>query len=175
MDTPTKTCPYCIRTIPSQDTQCRHCGQFLTGSPVRQSYQGYEYRSQAELLGLPLVHISFATNPETGRVKVAKGIIAIGSVAIGLLALGGVALGGLTLGGVSLGLIALGGVALGGATFGGLSLVLWIAVGGLSVAGWLAVGGVAISLKYAIGGVAVAPHTISGLGADPELLKLLGM
>jgi hypothetical protein len=72
-----------------------------------------EWRTQAEIFGLPLIHCVRGIDPRTGKRRVAKGIVALGDIAIGLVACGGVAIGGLALGGVSFGLLAAGGCALG--------------------------------------------------------------
>ena len=45
---------------------------------------GFEYKSQATLLGLPLVHISFKYTPNRKPVP-AKGIIAIGQFGMGVI------------------------------------------------------------------------------------------
>ena len=139
--------------------KCRYCGEFLDGRPSAQAFGvGYEYRSQTEIAGLPLVHIAQGIDPSTGRPRVARGIIAIGNVAIGGFSLGGFALGVVAFGGCSLGLLSIGGLALGA-----------VALGGVSAAYYLAAGGMALSLNYAIGGMAVAPHTLGPAGMDPGM------
>ena len=118
------------------------------------------YRTNASLLGLPLVDV--AIGPRAGeapyRRGVARGWIAVGDIAFGpLFALGGIAAGGLAVGGLAVGLVDLAGLAVGVYTLGGLSAGFW-AVGGLALGWFGAVGGGAISHACAVGGMAIAPH-----------------
>ena len=126
------------------------------------SGRGYEYRSERELFGLPLIHITSGVDPYTGRRRVSRGIIAIGDVAIGVIAVGGLALGGIAIGGMALGLLAIGGLALGVMALGAISFGLFFAIGA-----------VALSLMYAIGWSALAPHFIGANGIDESFLRMI--
>jgi len=78
-----KPCRECKKEISEQAFSCPHCG---TPYPAKDKWDGpgFEWKSQAMMFGLPLVHISFKYR--TNRVPVpAKGIIAIGQFAFGFL------------------------------------------------------------------------------------------
>jgi hypothetical protein len=158
-------CVECGAHISNQAFTCPHCGKPLQAN----SLCGWEYRSQAMLFGLPLVHIAYGIDTETGRKRIAKGIIAIGDVAVGMLALGGAAFGIIALGGCALGLLSLGGVALGlilaigGCALGGMAL------GGVAIGG-VAFGGMAVGY-FAIGGGTWGVHALGGNAHDPEALE----
>jgi hypothetical protein len=117
------------------------------------------YRSNTQLLGLPLIHV--AVGPAAGSAGVrgiAKGWIAIGDIAFGIVfALGGLAVGGLSVGGLSVGVLALAGVSIGIWSVGGLALGVF-ALGGGAIAVVAANGGLAVAREYAAGGAATAAH-----------------
>lgn len=148
-------CPECQQEISDRAMMCPHCGY-----PVR-GLGGYEYRSPWELFGLPLVHIvsGYRMDPATGRLRIAKGIVAIGPVAVGGLAIGGSAFGVLSFGGAALGVVAFGGAAVGAL----------LAVGGLAI-GTVALGGAAIGY-YALGGGAWGVHALGGNAQDPNMVE----
>jgi hypothetical protein len=77
-----KPCRVCGHDISEQAFLCPSCG---TPYPARDNWDGwgFEYRSEATLLGLPILHVSFKFRPN--RVPVpAKGVIAIGQFACGV-------------------------------------------------------------------------------------------
>ena len=141
------------------------------------------YRSEATLLGLPLIDINLSAPMPPGGGKptgssaldggrrVARGwiaigddargiLLAIGSTARGLVALGGRAFGVVSFGGLALGLVAFGGLGLGVLGIGGLGAGVY-AFGGGAV-GWRAAGGLAIGWDIACGGGAFARHAAIG-------------
>lgn len=77
-----RLCRECRRDVSEQAAVCPHCGAPF---PAREKGDGwgFEYKSEATLLGLPLLHISFKYRPN--RVPVpAKGVVAIGQFACGI-------------------------------------------------------------------------------------------
>ncbi len=162
-------CPECRRSISDKALTCPHCGYPLDPSESARSEgksqitYGYEYTSPLTIFGMPLVHIVYGPG-FGGRLKPAKGFIAIGNVAIGIFAFGGFAVGVISIAGIGLGLISIAGMAFG--LLGG--------AGGIAV-GYIAVGGIAIGM-YAIGGLAIGSHTIYNSPELREFIRsLLGM
>ncbi len=135
---------------------------------------GYEYKSKARILGIPLVHVASGIDPQTGRLLVARGIIAVGNVSFGVLSIGGIAFGVVSLGGLAFGVLALAGVAAAiYAAVGGVALGGYYAFGGLAVAGYVAVGGMAVSWNYAFGGFAIGKYPYGSNYQDPQALEFL--
>jgi hypothetical protein len=164
---------------------CPECGrplvEVLTRAPRVRSGRRH-YKSEATLLGLPVIHIAMGPNPETGEMRGrARGIIAIGDVAFGGVAIGGFSAGVVSFGGLSIGLFAAGGGAIGllcatggGAVGLGMSAgggaVGTLAAGGGAV-GYVASGGGAVGF-YAQGGGAFGKHVISPSGSDPAAVAM---
>ena len=67
------------------------------------SYQ--EFTSHKSFFGLPLIHYTQGRNPETGRRRVAKGVIAVGRLAFGIIAIGHASLGLIAIGQLAVGII----------------------------------------------------------------------
>lgn len=115
----------------------------------------YEYKSQREIHGIPLVHINVGYG-----FKKAKGILAIGNIAEGVIAIGGLSLGIVSIGGLGAGLISFSGLALGLLLAIGSAAIGCIAIGGFSL-GIFAMGGCAVGI-YAFGGAAIARNIAYG-------------
>jgi hypothetical protein len=75
------TCRTCKQPVSSDAIACPGCGAPYPAKPKWDGY-GFEYKSRAVFLGLPLLHISFKYRPNRAPV-VARGIIAIGQFACG--------------------------------------------------------------------------------------------
>jgi hypothetical protein len=142
--------------------------RMAAGIPTRLEQSGnaltvYEYRSRAELLGWPLVHVRLRSDFAGTRAPV-KAWIAVGDCAVGLLfAYGGCAIAPVSMGGIAFGLIGFGGCAVGLLGLGACAAGFW-AWGGV-VIGWQAYGGLALAWHCAVGGVALAREYALGIVA----------
>ena len=73
----------CQHQVSEQAFSCPNCG---APYPAKEKWDGwgFEYKSEATLLGLPLLHVSFKYRPN--RVPVpAKGVVSIGQFGIGII------------------------------------------------------------------------------------------
>lgn len=148
-------------------------GSAPAGPPIPRAlarFEGVDYRSKREFLGVPLVHIASGMDLQTGKRRIARGWLAVGDTAIGGIAFGGVAVGGLAFGGLTLGIVGYGGCALGLFAFGGLGVGLVGAFAGLAIGGLAAVGGLAIGY-FAHGGGVVGEHVLGPMRQDPEAVR----
>ncbi len=148
----------------------------FTADAHRVGSRASEFRSAASLLGVPLVHVRFAT-PEAGQGPafgwIAGGdravglLFAFGGWAVGLVSVGAVTGGVLTLGAVSVGVFSLGAICAGGLAIGAAAFG-WNAVGSLSATAWQVAQspGLAFSQWVARAPVALAPHTDDAVAAQ---------
>ena len=80
-----KPCRECKHQVSEQAMTCPGCGAPF---PAKEKWDGwgFEYKTEATFLGLPLLHISFKYRPNRTPVP-AKGVIAIGQFAYGIFTL----------------------------------------------------------------------------------------
>jgi predicted Ser/Thr protein kinase/capsular polysaccharide biosynthesis protein len=134
-------------------------------------WMGYEYKSKRTWFGLPLLHVANGVDPQTGKARHARGIVAVGGVATGWLAIGGRAYGSIAFGGIACGGLAIGGIAAGVVSFGGLTLALLLAFGGLAIAP-IAIGGLTAGYVV-VGGQAYGVNVFDATHHDSEKLRWL--
>jgi len=83
-------CPECGGSVSEKAIACPNCGYPMKPdlAPMAQPcWRGYEWKSKINIFGIPLIHIAFGRDKRTGKLLVAKGIIAIGQFGIGLITL----------------------------------------------------------------------------------------
>ena len=105
-----------------------------------QKLTGYEFRSKEEINGWPLIHINLGLNPETGRPRVAKGVVAIGNIAFGVVSIGAAAFGAVTLAAFGLGVVSLASFAIGIVALGAVALGYEYAFGAVVQSAQIAIG-----------------------------------
>jgi hypothetical protein len=130
-----RACRCCRKEVSVEAMACPHCG---APYPGRQAWRGwgYEWKSPRKLLGMPVVHIAFGRD-EHGKLRVAKGIVAIGQFAKGGIAIGQFALGAVfALGQFAVAPIAVGQFALGVLALGQFGIGLLAGVGMLATGVW---------------------------------------
>ena len=78
-----KKCRECQHDVSEQAVACPNCG---APYPAKAKWDGwgFEYKSKTNIMGLPLLHISFKYRPNRMPVP-AKGIISIGQFGIGII------------------------------------------------------------------------------------------
>jgi hypothetical protein len=100
-----KPCRECKHEVSEEAAICPKCG---IPFPAREKWDGwgYEYKSKATLLGLPLLHISFKYRLNRAPVP-AKGIIAIGQFGLGIITIAQFGIGLFSIGQFTLAVYAL--------------------------------------------------------------------
>jgi len=165
-------CPDCGRGISEKAAACPHCGCPLRepppqapAAPVEDTWTpkrawGFEWRSKAELLGWPLVHVAIGRDPQTRRLRVARGIVAIGQFGFGFITIAQMGVGLVFgFGQAVAGLVAVGQVAL-GVQFGLGQLAT-----GATAIGQLAFG------TYVLAQMGAGDHVWSAKMRDPQAVE----
>ncbi|MGB6067378.1 MAG: hypothetical protein WBG50_21440 [Desulfomonilaceae bacterium] len=116
---------------------------------------GFEWKSRAVLFGIPLICIAFGRDGR-GRLRVAKGFLAVGQCAFG----------GIVIAQFGAGIVAVGQFVLGLFAFGQLALAVVLAVGQIA-GGLLAIGQVVVGL-YGLGQIGWADYLWSSGRTDME-------
>ncbi len=76
-------CRECQQEVSDVARACPQCGVPFPGRPDWQG-TGYDWKSRRTVWGYPLVHVAFGRDAR-GKLRVAKGVIAIGQFGIGLI------------------------------------------------------------------------------------------
>lgn len=151
-------CRECRHLISPNARSCPQCGAPF---PARENWSGwgYEWKSKKTWYGYPLIHIAFGKNSQ-GKLRVAKGVVAIGQFAIGLVTIAQFGIGFLFgFGQFILGLTAIAQVA------GGLIFAL-----GQFAFGYIAIGQIAIGY-YARCQAGFAKFLWSSKSKHPEAVR----
>jgi hypothetical protein len=140
----------------------RKCPQCRAPNPGRANWRGtgYEWKSSTMIWGYPLVHIAYGRNAQ-GKLRVAKGVIAIGQFAIGLIVIAQFGVGFLF--GFGIFVLALAAVAV-------VAITPTIGIGQLAT-GYIALGQIALGY-YALGYYALGVYGWGVNHRDIEALKL---
>ena len=131
-------CRSCRREVSRDAMTCPHCG---APKPAEQGWNGtgYEWKSKQTLFGLPLVHVA-AGRDARGKLRVAKGIIAIGQFAVGGIVIAQFGVGAVFgLGQFVAAPISVGQIAFGLAAIGQFAIGLLFGMGMIAT-GWKAIG-----------------------------------
>jgi hypothetical protein len=139
-------CRACRQQVSREARACPHCGAPF---PARQGWNGpgFDWKSARTLFGYPLVHVAFGRDAE-GKMRVARGIVAIGQFGIGavtiaqfgvgaVLGLGQFVVAPLAIAQFAFGLAAIGQIGI-GLLFGlGQVATGAVAIGQLTLGNWL--------------------------------------
>jgi len=163
------TCPQCGGTVSERDETCPTCGNPVirpvaeSAATMRPRWRGFEWRTTAEILGWPLIHIAAGRDPATGKLLVAKGVIAIGQFGIGLITIAQFGIGILFgFGQFTGGVLAIGQFAL------GIYFGLGQFASGATAIGQFAVG------KYVLAQIGFGEHVWAVNTKDPRAIEYFG-
>jgi len=148
-------CRECKKDVSTDARHCPHCGAPDPSLPAARG-TGFEWKSKTTVYGFPLVHVAFGRDAR-GRLRVAKGVIAVGQFGIGLVT---VAQFGLGL------LFGFGQFIAGFTAVAQVAVTLAVGIGQFAT-GYVAVGQFVMSY-YGLAQVGAARHLWSTTHKDPE-------
>jgi hypothetical protein len=152
-------CRECQREVSQIARKCPHC---KAPNPARADWQGTgrDWKSSTTIYGYPLIHIAYGRNAQ-GKLRVAKGVIAIGQFAIGLIAIAQFGVGFL---------FGFGEFMLALSAFAQVAITPTIGIGQLAT-GYIALGQIALGY-YALGYYALGVYSWGMNHRDLEALSL---
>lgn len=152
-------CRECQHEVSPIVRKCPYC---RAPNPGRADWQGTgrEWKSSTTIWGYPLIHIAYGRTPQ-GKLRVAKGVIAIGQFAIGLIAIAQFGVGFL---------FGFGQFVLGLAAIAQVAVTPTIGIGQLAT-GYLALGQIVFGY-YALGYYALGVYSWGVNHRDIEALAL---
>ena len=145
-------------TIPPRTTSGT-AGNASAPASSREGESGVYWRTRAQLCGLPLVCIAFG-NDSRGKMRVAKGVIAIGQFAVG----------GVAIAQFGAGIIGIGQFVFGVAALGQLALGVLTGIGQIGI-GFFAVGQIVLGM-YGLGQMGWATYLWSPERTDMEAVAM---
>ena len=159
-------CPECSEQISDSAPVCPYCGYVLKPEALglgRKRAWGFEWRTKTQVFGWPLVHVAVGRDPETRKLRVAKGVIAIGQFGIGLV----------TVAQFGIGLFfGLGQFMLGSVVVAQFALALLFGLGQFAF-GYIAIGQFAVG-EYARAQITYGRYAWSGMRQDPQAVAPFG-
>lgn len=124
---PLTACRDCGHSVSPDAVACPECG---APRPALKEWngEGYEWKSAVTWCGWPLVHVAFGID-RRGKLRTAKGIVAVGQRAVGVVSCGILSAGFVSIGIVSGGVISLGVVSMALALAAGVNAIGPCAIG----------------------------------------------
>ena len=143
-------CRSCCKEVSTQAQACPHCGAPF---PARKAWTGwgYEWKSKQSIGGWPLVHVAVGRDAN-GKMRVAKGVVAIGQFGIGAITIAQFGVGAI---------FGFGQFVVAPIAIGQLALALLFGLGQFAT-GYIAIGQFAIGVWIrAMAGFGIHPWTIA--------------
>jgi hypothetical protein len=152
------SCRECNGQVSDQAPACPHCGAPVSWKAEFRGW-GFEWSSRTKVAGWPLVHVAFGRRPD-GRLRVAKGVIAIGQFGVGAVTFAQFGVGFV---------FGFGQFMVGAVAVAQMAVSLLFALGQFAAA-WVAVGQVVLAY-FGLGQMGLAHHLWSSGAADPEAIR----